>query len=53
MLGGYALFHDAFYEEESNFYDDHLGVEKAVNELLAQNPNWEEQERVEPSWHEL
>lgn len=45
--GGYVLCHDAYYDAEDRFYEDHQGVERAVEELLAYDTDWEEQGLVD------
>lgn len=47
VVGGFVLFHDAYFEKESHFYNAHKGIEKVVEELMVPDPHWEEQEGVD------
>jgi len=45
--GGYVIFHDAFYEKSSSFYNAHKGIAQAIEELIVPDSQWEEQEKVD------
>lgn len=47
VVGGYVLFHDAYFKKGSQFYNSHKGIERIVNEIMVPDPQWEEQERVD------
>jgi len=42
VIGGFALFHDAHYEPESQFYNACRGVREALAEILDTNEDWRE-----------
>lgn len=47
VKGGFVLFHDAYFEKSSQFYNAHKGIERAIEEVFVPDPQWEEQERVD------